>query len=170
MSLDVAPEPVTDDARRTADRAAADRAVADLVAAAVGGDRVASHRLGTAVRSAVLPYCRGRLGDGAAAIDAAHRICRTFEATVADLAASGDGLRAFVHRIAVVAVDAVPVPADPPGMAGMLALLSPVQREVLVLRVAVGLSTEETAETLGCTAAQVRGLQHAALGRLRTAR
>lgn len=41
------------------------------------------------------------------------------------------------------------------------------QREVLVLRVAVGLSTEETAAALGMTAGAVRVAQHRALGRLR---
>ena len=52
-------------------------------------------------------------------------------------------------------------------MAGMLRLLSTAQREVLVLRVAVGLSVDETALTLGSSVEQVRRLQHVALGRLR---
>lgn len=159
MSLGVAPEPVTDDARQTA----------DLVAAAAAGDRLASHRLMAAVQPAVLRYCRARLGGGAAT-EVARRICRTFEATLADLAASGDGLRAFLHRIAVDAVDAVVVPAGLPGIAGLLSCLPSAAREVLVLRVAVGLSAEETAVTLGCDPAEVRRLQHEALEHLRTAR
>lgn len=41
------------------------------------------------------------------------------------------------------------------------------QRELLTLRVAVGLSAEETAQALGMTAGAVRVAQHRALGRLR---
>lgn len=43
------------------------------------------------------------------------------------------------------------------------------QREILVLRVIVGLSAEETAEAVGSTAGAVRVAQHRALGRLRRA-
>ena len=42
------------------------------------------------------------------------------------------------------------------------------QREILILRVAVGLSTDETATALGLTTGAVRVAQHRALGRLRT--
>jgi RNA polymerase sigma-70 factor (ECF subfamily) len=42
------------------------------------------------------------------------------------------------------------------------------QREILTLRVAAGLSTEETASALGMSAGAVRVAQHRALGRLRT--
>ena len=42
------------------------------------------------------------------------------------------------------------------------------QREVLTLRVAVGLSAEETARSLGMSAGAVRVSQHRALNRLRT--
>lgn len=42
------------------------------------------------------------------------------------------------------------------------------QREVLVLRVAVGLSAQETADALGMTAGSVRVTQHRALGELRS--
>lgn len=41
------------------------------------------------------------------------------------------------------------------------------QRELLLLRVAVGLSAEETGQALGMTAGAVRVAQHRALGRLR---
>ena len=41
------------------------------------------------------------------------------------------------------------------------------QREILVLRVVVGLSAEETAEAVGSTPGAVRVAQHRALGRLR---
>ena len=50
---------------------------------------------------------------------------------------------------------------------GLLHLLPPYQREVLVLRVAVGLSSEETALATGLTPGGVRVTQHRALARLR---
>jgi RNA polymerase sigma-70 factor (ECF subfamily) len=43
------------------------------------------------------------------------------------------------------------------------------QREILVLRVAVGLSAEETAQAVGSTPGAVRVAQHRALARLRSA-
>ncbi|MHA3837943.1 sigma-70 family RNA polymerase sigma factor [Terrabacter sp. AAH1] len=45
--------------------------------------------------------------------------------------------------------------------------LPPQQREILTLRVAVGMSTEETAAALGMSAGAVRVAQHRALGKLR---
>ncbi len=52
-------------------------------------------------------------------------------------------------------------------MATLLATLPANQQEILRLRVAVGLSAEETAEALGMTAGAVRVAQHRALGKLR---
>ncbi|HWE88435.1 MAG TPA: sigma-70 family RNA polymerase sigma factor [Pseudonocardiaceae bacterium] len=52
-------------------------------------------------------------------------------------------------------------------MAGLLRLLPDKQREILVLRVVVGLSAEETADAVGSTPGAVRVAQHRALGRLR---
>jgi RNA polymerase sigma-70 factor (ECF subfamily) len=49
----------------------------------------------------------------------------------------------------------------------LLHLLTPRQREVLVLRIAVGLSAEETAHAVGSTPGAVRVTQHRALNRLR---
>jgi RNA polymerase sigma-70 factor (ECF subfamily) len=49
----------------------------------------------------------------------------------------------------------------------LLHLLTPRQREVLVLRIAVGLSAEETAQAVGSTPGAVRVTQHRALNRLR---
>ena len=52
-------------------------------------------------------------------------------------------------------------------MGRMLDLLPEKQREILVLRVVVGLSAEETAEAVGSTPGAVRVAQHRALARLR---
>ncbi|HET8683862.1 MAG TPA: sigma-70 family RNA polymerase sigma factor [Micromonosporaceae bacterium] len=49
----------------------------------------------------------------------------------------------------------------------MLSRLSPVQREVIILRVAVGLPTDEVAAALAITPTRVRVTQHRALKRLR---
>lgn len=52
-------------------------------------------------------------------------------------------------------------------MVRLLHRLPDKQREILVLRVVVGLSAEETAEAVGSTAGAVRVAQHRALARLR---
>jgi RNA polymerase sigma-70 factor (ECF subfamily) len=49
----------------------------------------------------------------------------------------------------------------------LLHRLTPRQREVLVLRIAVGLSADETAQVVGSTPGAVRVTQHRALNRLR---
>ncbi|GAA4839019.1 hypothetical protein GCM10023201_30500 [Actinomycetospora corticicola] len=57
--------------------------------------------------------------------------------------------------------------SDSVEMAALMAELPEKQREVLRLRVVVGLSAEETAEAVGSTAGAVRVAQHRALTRLR---
>jgi RNA polymerase sigma-70 factor (ECF subfamily) len=52
-------------------------------------------------------------------------------------------------------------------LGGLLHQLTPRQREVLVLRIAVGLSAEETAKAVNSTPGAVRVTQHRALNRLR---
>lgn len=54
-------------------------------------------------------------------------------------------------------------------MADLLEVLPAKQREILVLRVVVGLSAEETADAVGSTPGAVRVTQHRALARLRIA-
>lgn len=49
----------------------------------------------------------------------------------------------------------------------LLDTLTPQQREVLVLRLAVGLSADETAQTVNSSPGAVRVIQHRALGKLR---
>ena len=53
-------------------------------------------------------------------------------------------------------------------MAKLLAILPEKQREILILRVVVGMSAEETAEAVGSTAGAVRVAQHRALARLKS--
>ncbi|HEY6425565.1 MAG TPA: sigma-70 family RNA polymerase sigma factor [Pseudonocardiaceae bacterium] len=53
-------------------------------------------------------------------------------------------------------------------MTKLLGVLPEKQREILVLRVVVGLSAEETADAVGSTPGAVRVAQHRALAKLRT--
>ena len=59
------------------------------------------------------------------------------------------------------------VSSCPAKISRLLDTLPEKQREILVLRVVVGLSAEETAEAVGSTPGAVRVAQHRALGRLR---
>src|SRR6266545_5921995 len=91
-----------------------------------------------------------------------------------------DAMR-LATRHPVDSVESVPDRADPTAgpeqralaaeesarLADLLAKLPSVQREVLVLRVAVGLSAEEVGAVLGMRAGTVRVAQHRALARLR---
>ncbi len=52
-------------------------------------------------------------------------------------------------------------------LGGLLARLPARQREILVLRIVVGLSAQETADAIGSTPTAVRVAQHRALARLR---
>ncbi|BBY98540.1 RNA polymerase sigma factor ShbA [Mycolicibacterium fallax] len=53
-------------------------------------------------------------------------------------------------------------------MDALLKILPDKQREIVILRVVVGLSAEETADAVGSTAGAVRVAQHRALTKLRT--
>jgi RNA polymerase sigma-70 factor (ECF subfamily) len=130
--------------------------------------------------------------------DVAQEICLAVVAALRSYVVSGRSFRSFVFGIAANKVaDAFramgrnrtepmadvpdgPVLHDGPEqhlldgelaerLAGLLQLLTPRQRTVLVLRIAVGLSAEETAEELGSSPGAVRVTQHRALYRLRDA-
>lgn len=130
-----------------------------------------------------------------AAEDAAQEVCVAVLTALPRYTERGLPFEAFVYRIAShkvadvqrgvmrrpIPTDEVPDRAD--GTAGpedralmtheaaevwdLLDQLSAQHREILTLRVAVGLSAEETAQALGMTAGAVRVAQHRALGRLR---
>lgn len=108
---------------------------------------------------------------------------RPFSAFVFAIAANkvADAQRAAVRGRAVTPTNALPDHADPaPGpeqlavssdlirrLHRLLAHLSDTHRELVVLRVAVGLSAEEVGAVLGMTATAVRVAQSRALSRLR---
>ncbi|HSK28008.1 MAG TPA: RNA polymerase sigma factor ShbA [Jiangellales bacterium] len=137
----------------------------------------------------------GRHGGDHAADDVAQEVClavlkalpryrdegRPFESFVYGIASHkvADALRVR-HRDGVLhadvpdSVDGQPTPEehvirrdDADTARSLLALLPEPQRELLVLRVAVGLSAEETGQMLGMSAGAVRVAQHRALSRLR---
>ena len=128
--------------------------------------------------------------------DVAQEVCLAVAAALPSYTITGRSFRAFVYGIAAHKVtDAFraigrdrtdPVAELPDGLvlqdgpeqrllAGelgerlgrLLQLLTPRQREVVILRIAVGLSAEETAEAVGSTPGTVRVTQHRALSRLR---
>lgn len=131
-----------------------------------------------------------------AAADAAQEVCVAVLTALPRYVDRGLPFEAFVYRIAANKVADVqrsvmrgpqPVPELPesvdtsPGpeaaaLAGeqadrvwsLLDRLSAQHREILTLRVAVGMSADETAQMLGMTAGAVRVAQHRALARLRS--
>lgn len=130
------------------------------------------------VRPLAVRYCRARIGRrGSSFASADHVAGQVCLAVLAALPAHRDRpLLALVHRIAsrevaphVPAGEETPAPQGEPTerMAALLRVLPERQREIVVLRVAVGLSVEETATAVGSTPGAVRLAQHQALALLR---
>ncbi|WP_442916662.1 sigma-70 family RNA polymerase sigma factor [Lentzea sp. NBC_00516] len=168
----------------------------DHVARAVTGDRAAIERLLGTIRPLVVRYCRARVGSFASADDVAQDVCLAVLTSLPSYRDQGRPFLAFVYGIAAHKVadsfrsfsrnrsEAVPelpesmdTAAGPEQramqgelseqMATLLRVLPEKQREIVVLRVMVGLSAEETAEAVGSTPGAVRVAQHRALTRLR---
>lgn len=131
------------------------------------GDPRAIERLLATFRPLVARYCRARLGDTGSSYAAADRVAQ--EACLAVLSAlpgypsQSRPFLAFVYEIAAKTVSRAPRnrPDHP------LDALPPAQRDVVILRTLVGLSTEETAEAVGMSPGGVRLAQHKALQVLR---
>ncbi|WP_420843915.1 sigma-70 family RNA polymerase sigma factor [Lentzea albidocapillata] len=166
------------------------------VARAVAGDRAAIERLLGTIRPLIVRYCRARVGSFASADDVAQEVCLAVLTSLPSYRDQGRPFLAFVYGIAAHKVadsfrsfsrnraEAVPelpesmdTAAGPEQramqgelsdqMATLLRVLPEKQREIVVLRVMVGLSAEETAEAVGSTPGAVRVAQHRALSRLR---
>ncbi|GAB2820253.1 sigma-70 family RNA polymerase sigma factor [Lentzea nigeriaca] len=170
---------------------------AELVNQAVQGERRAIDQLLRYLRPLVVKYCRARVGRSATtADDVGQDVCLAVLTALPTYREQGRPFLAFVYGIAAHKVaDAhralarnraepmAEVPDQASRSAGpedfalqaelngtmgdLLRLLPEKQREILVLRVVVGLSAEETAEAVGSTPGAVRVAQHRALGRLR---
>jgi RNA polymerase sigma-70 factor (ECF subfamily) len=166
------------------------------VALAVAGDRAAVNRLLGTIRPLVVRYCRARVGSFASADDVAQDVCLAVLTALPSYRDQGRPFLAFVYGIAAHKVadsyrsftrnraepvselpESVDAEAGPEQlavqgelsaqMAALLRVLPEKQREIVVLRVVVGLSAEETAEAVGSTPGAVRVAQHRALTRLR---
>ncbi|MFD9699558.1 sigma-70 family RNA polymerase sigma factor [Lentzea sp. NPDC059081] len=170
---------------------------AELVRLAVNGDGKATELLLRYLRPLIVKYCRARVGRSATtADDVAQDVCLAVLTALPNYREQGRPFLAFVYGIAAHKVaDAhraiarnraepmAEVPDQPARTGGpeeyvlqgelngtlgqLVHLLPEKQREILVLRVVVGLSAEETAEAVGSTPGAVRVAQHRALGRLR---
>ncbi|ANZ38476.1 RNA polymerase subunit sigma [Lentzea guizhouensis] len=170
---------------------------AELVNRAVHGDHRAVDQVLRYLRPLVVKYCRARVGRSATtADDVAQDVCLAVLRALPNYREQGRPFLAFVYGIAAHKVadahralarnraeptaevpDQVSHGAGPEDFAlrgelngalgELLRRLPDKQREILVLRVVVGLSAEETAEAVGSTPGAVRVAQHRALGRLR---
>lgn len=169
---------------------------AALVESAQRGSGDAAGDLLAQVRPAVLRYASARLGRRDVAEDVTQEVCLAVLTALPSYQDTGRPFRSFVfgiaaHKVAdahraayrsrdVVTEDLPDAPDDAPGPEEMavrsedgrqamalLAHLPDDQRELLLLRVAAGLSAEEVGGVLGMTPGAVRVAQHRALAKLR---
>jgi RNA polymerase sigma-70 factor (ECF subfamily) len=174
-----------------------DVALAELVEAAKAGDRAATELLVGNLRPRVYRYVLARVLDPYLADDVTQEVTvtmltalprhvdqgRPFTAWVFGIAANkiSESRRSASRRHETVGAQTPDWAADGAlepetavlrmetsgYVAGLLAQLPDSHAEILRLRVAAGLSADETAAVLGMTAGAVRVAQHRALGRLR---
>jgi len=134
---------------------------------------MSQHSLGDVVLASIRPvvvrYCRARVGRQDQSFAVADLLAKeTLYAVLRALSADQEPLLAVTYRIAAEKVN-----KELKGAAGCSGLTIDVtrlpepQREILVLRVACGLTAEQTAEAVGSTPAAVRIAQHRALAQLR---
>jgi RNA polymerase sigma-70 factor, ECF subfamily len=98
---------------------------------------------------------------------AAHKVADAYRAVSRDLAYPTESVPE--HRAAEPGPEQVALEADSVSrMSELLEVLPDKQREILILRIVVGLSAEETASAVGSTAGAVRVAQHRALARLKS--
>jgi RNA polymerase sigma-70 factor (ECF subfamily) len=172
---------------------------AELVALAVQGDVRATDQLLRYLRPLVVKYCRARVGRSATtADDVAQDVCLAVLTALPNYREQGRPFLAFVYGIAAHKVadahraagrnkaesmwELPDGPQHAPGpeqralqgelsgeLGELLRTLPAKQREIVVLRVVVGLSAEETAEAVGSTPGAVRVAQHRALATMRKA-
>lgn len=175
-----------------------DDALAALVAQAQAGDRAAMDDLVAQLRPRVFRYVLARVLDPHTADDVTQEVAMTVLSALPRYVDQGRPVTAWVFGIAANKVrehrrsssrrheTAVDVLSDRMGdeqlepeqaavrletarqMAAMLATLPDQHAEILRLRIAAGLSAEETAAVLGMTPGAVRVAQHRALTRLRS--
>jgi RNA polymerase sigma-70 factor (ECF subfamily) len=133
--------------------------------AALEGEPRAITRLLAAFRPIVVRYCRARLAnsDRSHADEVAQEACLE---VLSALPSYHDQARPFLAVVYDIAATAVTRTVGARGSHPLDALPA-IQRDVVILRTLVGLSTEETAEAVGMSPSGVRLAQHRALQRLR---
>lgn len=141
----------------------------ELLGRAAHGDEAALRALVAAVHPMVVRYCRARLGGACAeADDVARDIDIAVGRVVRGRRIVGELFPGLVYGIALRKVTQVGLEYRRPTKLGRwLEVLAPHEREVLILRIHVGLKCEHAAQTLGVTPGEVRAIQHRALDRLR---
>jgi RNA polymerase sigma-70 factor (ECF subfamily) len=172
----------------------------EVVAAAVGGDRLAAEDLLAFLRPIVVRYCRTKLGrvqrTFVAADDVAQEVCLAVFRALPTYRQLGRPFLSFVYGIAAHKIadvhraaardrsqptsetpDIVLTDEDPEQITlrrelvertgNLLRTLTPRQRDILIMRIVLGLSAQETATMVGTTPDAVRVAQHRALNRLR---
>ena len=168
------------------------RADLELAAAAASrGDRAAIQEVLRQIRPLVRRYCRARLGPRINAVgveDVVQEVCLAVLTKLPTHRPGAEPFTAFVYGVAAHAIVGQiaararvtlsgpalrsndPTPPDTVDTEALLADLRALparQRDVIVMRILLGLSTEETALRLGSTPGAVRVTQHRALARLR---
>jgi RNA polymerase sigma-70 factor (ECF subfamily) len=123
------------------------------------------------IRPEIVRYCRARLGGTAQSFAAADGVAKDVchEVLASSAQRRHRSWLAFVYDIAARQVERNAGAMGPETDADPVRKLPDRQREILILRVVVGLSAEQTAEALGLTPSEVRYAQHRALSSLRTA-
>jgi RNA polymerase sigma-70 factor, ECF subfamily len=106
------------------------------------------------------PFLAFVYGIAAHKVADAHRAAARNRAEPTDIVPERFSLEAGPEQMAIDSESAA-------RMNNLLAVLPEKQREILILRVVVGMSAEETAEAVGSTAGAVRVAQHRALARLK---
>ena len=173
-----------------------DPTVSRLLPGARRGDPAALEELIRSLRPAIYRYCRSRLPDHEAAEDVTQEVTLAMVDALPCHRSEDHSVGAFVFGIASNKVamwhratyrrpefpsettperiDAAPGPAEVAesndGLSRLMGLVNQLPerfREVLMLRVAAGLSADETGQVLGLTPGAVRVTQHRALSRLR---
>ena len=168
----------------------------DVTRGAMGGDPVALEALVRHFRPAVYRYCRSHLPDHQTAEDVTQEVMLAMVQALPRHEAGRHSVAAFVFGITANKVamshratyrrredlyeTATERPDSTPGplevvegqdtltrVEGLLEKLPGQLKEVLMLRVAAGLSAEETGNVLGMSPGAVRVAQHRALTRLR---
>ncbi|QPK79617.1 sigma-70 family RNA polymerase sigma factor [Corynebacterium lizhenjunii] len=170
-----------------------------LVPLAASGSRRALQEIIQIIYPQVLRYCRARIGGGRhpTAEDVTQEICLAVATSIDRYEDKGRPFMAFVYGIAFNKVTDAhrsfgrdhSIPTEElPDVVGentpeenalaldgsnkvraLLDTLSDKARDIIILRVFVGLSAEETAEIVGSTPGAVRVAQHRALNQLRKA-